>query len=257
MTESAVLINVKDGIRFITLNRPETLNAMNADLVLGLLDAVKSGHADPETKVMVLSGAGKAFCAGDDLGERRSGPGDMSRQELYEKVNMLQDVTREIVFGDKIVIGAIHGWAVGGGFEWAINCDFSIWGQGARAFFPEVKWGMFVTGGVTALLPAIIGAIKTRELILFGEKLDAAQLLDLGIAWRVVADDQVMAEATRVAQNIASLPEAPVRNLKRALGQVSRQTLEIAMAAETQALIEGFLDPETTERIKTFEGGAE
>ena len=86
------------------------------------------------------------------------------------------------------MIGAINGWAVGGGFEWAINCDFPIWAESARAFFPELKWGMFVTGGVSSLLPALAGLQTAREMMFLGERYDAKALLEKGVAWRVVPD---------------------------------------------------------------------
>ncbi len=71
-------------------------------------------------------------------------------------------------FGDKVFVGAIHGWAVGGGFEWAIGWDLPLWEAGARAFFPGVEWGLFVTGGATAILPAIVGPVKAKEMMLLG-----------------------------------------------------------------------------------------
>ena len=85
-----------------------------------------------------------------------------------------------MVLGDTPVIGAIRGWAVGGGLEWVINCDFAIAAEGTRFFFPEIALGVFVTGGVTALLPRLVGLQRARELIMLGERFDAAQALCLG-----------------------------------------------------------------------------
>ena len=104
--------------------------------------------------MVIFTGAGRAFCAGDDLKAHRH---PETEAEARAWIEAIQQVTREIVLGRAPVIGAINGWAVGGGFEWAINCDFSIWARSARAFFPEVRWGWFVTGGVTSLLPARVG----------------------------------------------------------------------------------------------------
>src|SRR5205085_5324691 len=106
-------------------------------------------------------------------------------------VRAIQRVTEAICFSDKPVIGAINGWAVGGGFEWAINCGFPIWAESAKAFFPELKWGMFVTGGVTSLLPALVGRHAAREMMIFGERYDAKGLLEKGVAWRVVRDGEL------------------------------------------------------------------
>jgi enoyl-CoA hydratase/carnithine racemase len=167
-------------------------------------------------------------------------------------VDELQSVTRAIVLGNKVVVGAINGWAVGGGFEWAINCDLPIWGESARAFFPELKWGMFVTGGVTSILPKIVGLTKAKEMIILGERYGAQELLELGLAWRVAADDRLMAEAEEVAGRIAELPPKAVTDFKRVISRASSQDVETAMALETEAAIRGSVDPDSIARIKEF-----
>src|SRR4029078_7401777 len=123
------------------------------------------------------------FCAGDD---RREHVHPADEAEARDLVDAIQRATEAIIFGPKLVVGGINGWAVGGGFEWAINCDFPIWAESARAFFPEVSLNIFVTGGVTALLPALVGLNTAREMLYFGERYTAERLLDLGVAWRVV-----------------------------------------------------------------------
>ena len=102
----------------------------------------------------MFTGAGRAFCAGDD---RREHTHPANEAEARDLVDAIQRATEAIVFGPKPVVGAINGWAVGGGFEWAINCDFPIWGESAKGFFPEVSLNLFVTGAVTSLLPALVG----------------------------------------------------------------------------------------------------
>ena len=238
-----------NGVRRITLNRPAVLNAMNAELVGALADAFEAANADPETRAIIFTGAGNAFCAGADLKERRSG---LSPEQARANTERVQDVTRAMVLGDRIIIGAINGWAVGGGFEWAIGCDLSIWAESARAFFPEVEWGLFVTGGATAILPALIGPAKTKEMMLLGKRYTAAELLDLGVAWRVVPDPQLISEAQAVANRIASLPERAVRDMKTVLNKATYADVDTAMALETDAAVRGSTDPETAERIATF-----
>ena len=246
---NTVLRETKDGICTITLNRPDALNAMNADLLTATASAFDFAHADPDVQVIVFTGAGRAFCAGDDLKAHRQ---PASEAEAFGMVERIQRVTRSIMFGDKIVIGAINGWAVGGGFEWAINCDFSIWSEDARAFFPELEWGMFPTGGVTALLPRIVGATKSREMFLFGKRYTAQELLDCGLAWRVVPPSGLLSEAMSAATELASRPARQVADLKRTMRRVSQETLEAAMDLETDATVRSFLDPETTKRITEF-----
>jgi enoyl-CoA hydratase/carnithine racemase len=161
-------------------------------------------------------------------------------------------VTRAMVLGDTPVVGAIRGWAVGGGLEWVINCDFVLAAEGTRFFFPEVGWGMFVTGGVTALLPRLVGLQRARELMLLGERFDAAQAREWGLVWRVVPEDALMREAMALARRIAALPSGPVRDLRRILAGRSYAGIEAALAAETDATVRGFLDPETARRVAAF-----
>ncbi|MDH3600629.1 MAG: enoyl-CoA hydratase/isomerase family protein [Candidatus Tectomicrobia bacterium] len=244
-----VLSDLSNGVRLITLNRPAVLNAMNAELVGALADAFQAANADPETRVIIFTGAGKAFCAGADLKERRDG---ISPEQARANTERVQQVTREMVLGDRLIIGAINGWAVGGGFEWAIGCDLSIWAESAQAFFPEVEWGLFVTGGATAILPALIGPAKTKEMMLLGKRYSAAELLELGVAWRVAPDHQLMSEAQAVASRIASLPERAVRDMKTVLNKATYADVEMAIALETEAAVRGSTDPATAERIAMF-----
>jgi len=241
------------GIRTITLNRPDSLNAMNRQLIEDVAQAFDDANADPETKVIVLTGAGRAFCAGDDRQEHRH---PESEAEALDLVLAIQRATRSIVFGVKPVVGAINGWAVGGGFEWAINCDFPIWAESAKGFFPEVSLNVFVTGAVTSLLPALVGLNKAREMLFFGERYAAAELRDVGLAWRVVEDGKLREEAFAVARRLADLPPLSVRAMKRVLNRSAASDLNIALDLETDATVAGFLDPETTVRLKGEWGGA-
>jgi enoyl-CoA hydratase/carnithine racemase len=249
-----VLSTLADGVRTITLNRPDRLNAMNMALIEAVGDAFAAANADPETRAIVFTGAGRAFCAGDDLRDHRH---PESEAEARAVVDAIQRATQEIVFGDRIVVGAINGWAVGGGFEWATNCDFPIWAETARGFLPEVSWGLFVTGGVTASLPHLVGLNKAREMLLLGERYSAAQLLDMGLAWRVVSDDRLLDEAHAVATRVARLPPRSVADMKKALVRSAfgdAQAMARAMDLESEATVRAFLDPETTARVKSFAG---
>ncbi len=237
------------GVRTIVLNRPARLNAMNRRLIDDVRWAFDDANADPATRAILFTGAGRAFCAGDD---RREHVHPRDEVEARDLVAEIQDATRAIVFGEKPVVGAINGWAVGGGFEWAINCDFPIWAQGAKGFFPEVSLNLFVTGAVTALLPALSGLNRAREMLFLGERYDAKTLHQYGVAWRVVPDADLLAEANAVAARLAALPPLSVRAMKRVLCLSSANDLSAALAGETEATVAGFLDPETTRRLKNF-----
>lgn len=237
------------GVRTITLNRPDRLNAMNRQLIDDVAKAFEDANADPATRALIFTGAGKAFCAGDD---RKAHVHPETEEEARAMVQAIQRATHAITLGAKPVVGAINGWAVGGGFEWAINCDFAVWGQSAKGFFPEVSLNLFVTGAVTSLLPALVGLNKAREMLMFGDRYTAQELGDIGLAWKVVADDQLMKTATDTAERLADLPSLSVRAMKRVLNQAAVPDLHQALQLETDATVAGFLDPETTRRLKAF-----
>jgi enoyl-CoA hydratase/carnithine racemase len=240
---------VEDGVRRIALNRPDRLNAMNRRLVDDVTRAFDDANADPGTRAIVFTGEGRAFCAGDDRRDHRQ---PESEAEARDMVEAIQSATRAILLGEKPVVGAIRGWAVGGGFEWAINCDFGVWSEDARAFFPEVQLGVFVTGAVTALLPAMVGLAKAREMLMLGEHYTACELHALGLAFRVAPEAEVDREATALARRLAGLPESALRRMRKVLNLTATGNLDRALALETDATVAGFLDPESTRRIIAF-----
>ncbi|MGA8259894.1 MAG: enoyl-CoA hydratase/isomerase family protein [Arenicellales bacterium] len=242
-------LSVENKVCTIALNRPEVLNAMNRSLIDEVALAFDEADRDPGTAAIIFTGKGRAFCAGDDRAAHRH-PRDES--EARDLVHAIQRVTETMVFGHKPIVGAINGWAVGGGFSWAVNCDFPIWARSARGFLPEVSLNLFVTGGITALLPALAGLNGTREMLLLGDRYDALTLLEMGVAWRVVDDDRLMEEAMGVARKLAELPPLAARAMKRVLNEVAAGDLRKAMDLETEATVAGFMDPETTRRLKDF-----
>jgi enoyl-CoA hydratase/carnithine racemase len=245
---TTVLTAASDGVCTITLNRPHRLNAMTEELVEDFDRALAAANADPAVAVLLLCGAGKAFCAGDDLKEFEAQTRDAEATRRY--LGRVQDTVRKMFYGEKPIVGAARGWAAGGGFEWLINCDFVVMGEGTRCFFPEVSLGFIVTGGVTALLPRLVGLQKAREMILFGEKYTAAQLLALGLVHAVVPDAAVDAEGRRLAQRIAALPAGPVRHLKRVMHRAMDLDFDAVLELERDAVLQGFLDPATAGRVR-------
>jgi enoyl-CoA hydratase/carnithine racemase len=245
-----VTSHLSNGVRTIVLNRPERLNAITLELAQDLGSALREANDDSDTRAVILQGSGGSFCSGDDLKDFENQGG--TQDETRRHVEAIQEVTREMVLGDTFIVGAIHGWAVGGGLEWAINCDFPIWAENARGFFPEIGLGLFVTGAVTTLLPKLAGLAKAKELILFGERFDARDALACGIAWRVVPDKQLLEEATRVAERIAALPAMQASDFKHVINRACHLDAEGAMALETDATVRSFLDPETAGRVGAF-----
>jgi enoyl-CoA hydratase/carnithine racemase len=245
--DRTVRLAVADGIAEVTLDRPHRLNAINDALLADFAETLRLVNGDERVGAIILTGAGRAFCAGDDLKEFGAQAGSEAETRAY--IEDIQEITRLLMLNDKPVIGAIHGWAVGGGFEWVLNCDFAIMAEDTRCFFPEIALVVFVTGGVTRLLPQLVGLQKAKELVLFGERIDAEEALALGIAWRVVPQERLIAEARAVARRLLALPALARRNAKTVFNRAAYLPLAEAMALETEATVEGFLDPCTARRI--------
>jgi len=247
---SMVELERQGAIGIVRLNRPERLNAMSTGLVLELHQVLAQANADTDITVIVLCGAGRAFCAGDDLKEFDQQSADAAAIRTH--IEGIQQITRDLMLSSKVVVGAIHGYAVGGGFEWLLNCDMVVAADDLVAFFPEMQWGQFVTGGVTYLLPQAIGHQHAMELFVLGERQSAADLKARGLVNWVVPTDQMMAKALDVAGTVAEKSAHSVGELKRLLTRDPPADLESAMRREQAITIETFARAEAAERVKAF-----
>lgn len=222
----AVVLVVEDDVAVIHLNRPERLNAVNGLLIDGLLDAL----AQVETSrcgAVILAGHGRAFCAGHDLREPRGD--DVA---LMRRLEHLQDVTRRIRRLPVPVIAAVHGHAVGAGAEFALGCDLVIAAGGTKFRFPEVGIGLSVTGGLTKLLPLLVGPVKAKELLLLGEPIDAEEALRLGLVNRVVVSERLMETALDWARRLAGQPRSATALAKAALNNGLDSAFEASLDLE-------------------------
>lgn len=251
MTAFATLTS-QDAVSIVTLNRPERLNAISGDLLVDLHQALVQAQADPATRAIVFTGAGRAFCAGDDLKEFDQQAA--TPESVAEHCERIQQITRDIMFGPKLVVGAVHGWAVGGGLEWVLNCDLVVAGESLVGFFPEMALGHFVTGGVTHLLPQAVGHQRAVELFVLGERHSAAALQALGLVNRVVPDAQLMPAALALAGQVAQRAAGATARLKRVLLQ-GQPLLAQALEHERLAAMACFADPDTAARVGAFAGG--
>jgi enoyl-CoA hydratase/carnithine racemase len=240
----------RGAIGLVTLNRPDRLNAISSALLASFSSALREATDDQETSVLVLTGAGRGFCSGDDLKEVDHD--NQTPESVRAHITAIQEITHLMLGCDKPIIGAIHGYAVGGGFEWLLNCDIVVAAEQLTAFFPEFDWGYFVTGGVTHLLPQAIGYQRSMELMLLGERQSAADLKALGLVNFVVPQEQMEAKAFEVAEKIASKARFSVARLKRMLNQDLSAQLWRAVDLEQEATIECFLRPEVTARVEKF-----
>ena len=250
MTLETVLYEVRDGIARIRLNRPHRLNAMVPQLMRDLHQALQAAASDPAVRVVILSGEGRAFCAGDDLKESAQGHGDVG--QIREFVHQIQQVTVDMKSMPKPIIGAIHGYAVGGGCELALDCDLVVAAEDAKFGFPETGVGLFVTGGVTHFLPRTVGLARAKELIMTGEFFDGREAQRLGLVNRAVPGDQVLPVAEALARTIMAKAPIPIAMAKVALESGVQSDLATAMALETTSTITCFLTGDAKEGARAF-----
>jgi enoyl-CoA hydratase/carnithine racemase len=246
-TGDTVLVEDDGGVRTVTLNRPHRLNAINDDLMRDLNAALAAAQADPGVAAIVLTGAGRAFCAGDDLVDQQE-QDTSDLDALRGFLERLQDITRNIMLGETPVVAAVAGWAVGGAFSWPMNADLSVWEAGARGFFPELAHGLFVSGGMTFLLPQWTGGPAANDILYSGDRYDAETLHARGLVSRVAPAGEGLATARSLAERIAGYPAAARAAMKRTVIGGFRAGLVDALDREVAALMEVMVAGDWRER---------
>jgi enoyl-CoA hydratase/carnithine racemase len=213
-----VLYEVEGGVATITLNRPERLNTISGPMLAGLTQLLLKANADPAVRVVILTGAGRAFCAGLDLVDATQGSGIGSQaQREAVSVNLdLRNTPPTVLFAmDKPTICALNGAAAGYGMDTALGCDIRIMGESAKLAAAFVKRGVVPESGGTWVLPRLLGWSKAAEIIFTGRTLSARESLELGLANEVVPDAELMTRARAVAAEIAANAPLAVQSAKR------------------------------------------
>ena len=213
-----VLYEVSDAIATLTLNRPERMNAISGPMLARLTQLLIQANEDPEVRVIVLTGAGRAFCVGLDLVDATQGSGIGSeKQASAVSVNLdLRTAPPTVLFAmDKPTICALNGAAAGYGLDTALGCDIRILGESSKLAAAFVKRGVVPESGGTWILPRLLGWAKAAEVIFTGRTLSAAESLALGLANEVVPDAELMARARAVAAEIAANAPLAVQSAKR------------------------------------------
>ena len=243
MSEDLVLYERRGPSAWITLNRPDKLNAMTYALVDQFEAALDRAEDDDEVRIVVVRGAGRAFCAGYDL-EQEALEGEPTITEWHEVLSRDVEVTMKLWGLSKPTIAAVHGWCLAGGMEVAMACDLLICTDDARFGEPEVRYG---SGPVTLLMPFVLGERRTRELLLTGDTVDAQTALDWGIANRVVPADRLEAEVGEWVARIAPTPLRVLQLTKAALNRAQKAAglLEAVEAnLDLSAMLNGAQTPE-------------
>jgi 2-(1,2-epoxy-1,2-dihydrophenyl)acetyl-CoA isomerase len=226
-----VLREQAGGVLTITLNRPDALNAFTVEMKEALLAALKDAARDRATRVVLLTGAGRAFSAGQDLKERQApGVADLGT-ELRTRYNPIILAMRRL---EKPIVGAINGVAAGAGISIALACDVVIAAQSARFIEAFGKVGLVPDTGSSWFLPRLVGYARAAEMMLTADPVDATTAERIGLINRAVPDDQLMAEATAIATRLAAGAPLAMGLAKRALNRALESTLEEALEYEAQ-----------------------
>ncbi|WP_282047041.1 enoyl-CoA hydratase/isomerase family protein [Roseibium album] len=204
----------------IRFNRPHRLNAVVTEFYTEILEALTDAEKDIDVRCVVLTGEGRAFCVGADLKEH----GAEVRTEL-EKLEYLQlgnDVCERIYRHPKIIIAGVNGYALGAGAEMSCSSDFVLMKESAQIGFPEISIGTHVGGAVTEILPRLVGLSKARELILTGRRVAGKEAAEIGLATRVLPDDEFEAGVASFAAEIGSKAPISMRFAKENLNATQR-----------------------------------
>ena len=210
--DDGLLIDQRGGVMVLTLNRPDRLNAFTAPLTVALRAALAQAEGDPAVRAVLLHGAGRGFCAGQDLGEVK--PGQDLGDTLEHRINPL---IRAIRASPLPVVCAVHGVAAGAGANLALACDIVLAAQSARFIQSFIRIGLVPDAGGTYALPRLAGDARARGMALLGEPVGAEQAEAWGLIWRTVPDAELLTESERIATHLATQPAQAIALNKRAL----------------------------------------
>jgi enoyl-CoA hydratase/carnithine racemase len=235
-----------EGVALVRINRPQALNALNAEVGTALARHMAHLGESPEVRCIMITGNEKAFAAGADIKEMADlSPTDAMRHGLFK-------VWRAVAACPKPVIAAVNGFALGGGCELAMTCDIIIAGESAKFGQPEVKLGIIPGGGGTQRLSRAAGKYKALRYLLTGDLFGAREASEMGLVSEVVPDAEVEKRALDMAKRIAELPPLAVGLIKEAVLQGSDASLEAGLALETKAIQLLFASEDQKEGMAAF-----
>jgi 2-(1,2-epoxy-1,2-dihydrophenyl)acetyl-CoA isomerase len=251
MDEMPILVERRDGYRIVTLNRPQRLNAFNEAMHWALRDALAEAESDPACRALLLTGGGRGFCAGQDLGDRLSKAGETSALggALEAYYNPLIRKLRALPFP---VVAAVNGVAAGAGANIALACDIVLAARSASFVQAFVKVGLVPDSGGTWFLPRLVGPARARGLALTGEPLPAEKAEAWGMIWKAIDDGALMAEAQRLCAEFAAAATIGLALTKRALDESWNNDLESQLELERELQRQASLTPDYAEGVRAF-----
>jgi 2-(1,2-epoxy-1,2-dihydrophenyl)acetyl-CoA isomerase len=236
MTEE-VRVELRDGWRKLVLNRPDKLNAANEAMLKALLVALDAAEADRTCRALLLTGEGRGFCAGQELGPAMM-PGPDGPPDLGKVADLHHRLVRRLHSVPLPVVCAVNGVAAGAGASYALACDIVLAGQNAKFIQAFVKIGLVPDSGASFFLPRMIGEARARALTMLGEPVDAAQAESWGMIWKAVDDATLQQEAETLTTHLAKQPTDAIAAMKRmfAASPTNRLDAQLDLERELQAL---------------------
>lgn len=249
----------KNGhIGIIRLNRPQRMNAVNEVMYQEIREVLQRTGPDENTRVLIITGSvlkkdglvKQAFCSGADLKEHSAGKRNSAQQGKY--IMLAHETTRMIYEFPKPVIAAVNGPARGAGAEMILNCDFAVMADSATIAFPEIGLGTFVGGGVTYLLPSIVGMMKAKEIIYSGKIIDSRLAVELGLAVRSVPVEKLLDETLLFARELSEKAPLSLKYAKSRLQDSRSLDMKTVLKRETEAILSCMDTEDWHEGIKAF-----
>ena len=244
----AITQEINNGVLWATIDRPKALNAFDIPDLEDLLQLFRHAKSSSDIRVLVLTGSGRAFSVGADI----KAMDKMTEEEFGQAASLYQDLAREALALDKPIIGAINGFALGGGLEIALMCDMRIAGKSAKLGLPDAYMGFSPTGGLTWLLTKMVGLSVAMDMALSTDMLDANEALRVGLVSRVVEDDQLHSTARELADRIAAFPERGLRNIKRSFYMAADADFASVLTVEEAYDSDCFRSEGTQAALKEF-----
>lgn len=235
--DAATVLSRRDGaVQTLTLNRPQALNSFNGEMHDALMSNLKAAAADPAVRCVVIAGAGRAFCAGQDLSDPAVAPPKNPSEPPPDIGALIEGRYKPLAMMlhhfPVPTVAAVNGVAAGAGANFALNCDLVIAGRSASFLQAFSKIGLVPDCGGTWLLPRLAGRANAMALALLGDKLPAEEAQRIGLIWKCVDDDALAGEAQAVAARLAALPSRALAETRRAFAAADRMTLSEALTME-------------------------
>ncbi len=245
---AVVEVLARGDVALVTLNRPEKLNAISVEMLDLLYDAIEAVGKSDTVGAVVLSGRGRAFSTGGDIAAMQA----MDAEQFADTIPRYMRLSAAFRSCPKPIVGAIHGYALAGGFELALMCDVRFAAVGTQFGLPDTPLGLSPTSGMTYLLPRIVGLGRALYLALGAENIGAEEAERIGLVSRVLDPELLLAEAEAFAHRIASYPRVGAAWTKRTVHEGLDLDFDAATRLETEAELDCFGSPATRERLQAF-----